>query len=234
MPPRFDDIAATLDRLLCTSHFPEEVPTRWHPGTRPVRRLGLALDPPRGLAAWAEAERLDALFLHRPWHLDRGTLPPGVGVLAAHRAFDERLTIGYNPDLAARLELTDAEPFGDKDGRPLGLLGTCLPTPFEEVLRRVEMLFGDVEDVLPTGLPTVGRVAAVGAMTAPLVEAAHARGAGLYLTGQLRVPGRGMAEATGIGVVAVGHARSERWGLTLLGEHLAAAFPALEVSLADG
>ena len=49
-----------------------------------------------------------------------------------------------------------------------------------------------------------------------LVRAANAAGAGLYVTGQWRQPARAAVRETGIGVAAVGHARSEVWGLRAL------------------
>jgi putative NIF3 family GTP cyclohydrolase 1 type 2 len=65
------------------------------------------------------------------------------------------------------------------------------------------------------------------AMRADLVEEAAADGVDLYLTGQVRAPGRGPAERLGIGVVAIGHRRSELWGLRQLGRELEEAFPGL-------
>ena len=56
-----------------------------------------------------------------------------------------------------------------------------------------------------------------------LVRAAHAAGAGVYVTGQWREPARKAVLETGLGVVCVGHRRSEEWGLRtlarLLGEN---------------
>ena len=65
-----DDLVAFLRETLraeagerCDVYEPREAALRG----RPVRRLGLALDPGPKVAAWAEREALDALFLHRPW-----------------------------------------------------------------------------------------------------------------------------------------------------------------------
>ncbi|HEX8361849.1 MAG TPA: hypothetical protein VF613_17150, partial [Longimicrobium sp.] len=80
--PTLTDLAATIE--LITGHPPDVVV----PSAREVRRLGLALEPP------ARVESLDALFLHRPW----GMRDVRIGVLASHLPFDERLTIGFNPD----------------------------------------------------------------------------------------------------------------------------------------
>lgn len=194
---------------------------------RPVARLGLALEPWDGLGGWARAGSLDAVFLHRPWGLAPGALPPGVGLLASHRPFDERLTTGFNPALAARLGMTALEPLGERDGRPLGMLGAVERQPFDGWLARVREEFGGLEAAQPPRGGEVARVAAANAMTDALVREAAERGADAYLTGQLRVPARAAIAATGIGVVAAGHRRAEEWGLGELARVLRGRWPGL-------
>ncbi|NNC29439.1 hypothetical protein HKM21_09160 [Longimicrobium terrae] len=82
---------------------------------------------------------------------------------------------------------------------------------------------------LPVGGPTIHRIAVVGAMTDALVRAAAEKGAGLYITGQLRAPARRAIDETGIVAVAIGHERSEEHGLALLAALLAVRFPGLHV-----
>ena len=204
------------------------------PGRRDVRRLGLALEPWPGLSAWVEDERLDLLFIHRPWQLTeaqrQGLAAGGVGVLAYHLAFDERLTTGLNPALAAACGWNEPEILGDKEGRPLGMVcGLPEPRAFGAEAQRLQEQFGGLEQTAPPAGGSgavVTRVAVVGAMTDALVRAAHAAGAGLYATGQWRQPARAAVRETGIGVVAIGHRRSEEWGLQtlarLLGERASA------------
>lgn len=74
-----------------------------------------------------------------------------------------------------------------------------------------------------------GVVVVAGAMTSELVLAAHDAGAALYLTGQWRAPASPAVAATGIDVLALGHARWERWGLEELGRRLRARWPGLDV-----
>ncbi len=212
------------------------------PSDRPIARLGLALEPFPDLAAWVAAERLDALFLHRPWGLTdaqrRDLLTNQVGVLAYHLAFDERLTTGFNPVLAAACGWHPPVLLGEKAGRPLGM--TCAlphPTPFDELAAQLAREFGGPlelrrprrlrpKDGICDHFP-VEKVAVVGAMTDALVRAACDAGADVYVTGQFRQPARRAVEETGLGVVVLGHHRSEVWGLRalarLLRTHPAAA-----------
>lgn len=215
MPP-LARVAAYIDAALDAHAFAGEPPTVFVASGRPVARLGLALEPGPELAGWVDADGLDAVFLHRPWRVADAGLPAHVGVLASHADFDHRLTIGWNADLARELGLRDARPFGERDGRPMGMLGDGDPADPAAWIERITAAFGGVDDVLPGRADVVRRVAAVGAMTDVLVRQAAAEGASLYVTGQIRQPGVRAAAETGMCIVAVGHARSEVYGLRLL------------------
>ncbi len=154
----------------------------------------------------------------------------GIGVLAYHLAFDEHLTTGFNPALAAACGWGEPALLAEKEGRPLGMICT-LPDgamPFGKIVERLVGEFGGLESMTepPAGTDVpVERVACVGAMNDGLVRAAHAAGAGVYVTGQWRQPARAAVAETGIGVAAIGHRRSEEWGLRML-ERLLRGHPA--------
>lgn len=77
------------------------------------------------------------------------------------------------------------------------------------------------------------RVAVVGAMTDALVREAADRGAQIYVTGQYRQPAREAVRETGIGVIAVGHRRSEIWGLRALAGVIRERWSMIEVIVAS-
>lgn len=212
VPP--DDLESFLNEYFGSHSYDEEQGGVYHPSARLVARLGLALEPWPGLGAWVEQEKLDALFLHRPWNLaeDLGD----IGVLAYHLPFDERLTTGYNPRLAEVLGMRDLAVMGRKAGRPLGMLGVVRRQAFSEFACLLEQTF-DGLDALRTGAQVeVNAVAVVSAMTDSLVREAAMRGAQVYVTGQWRHPVTRAVEDTGINVIVLGHRRSEEWGLRAL------------------
>ena len=210
------ELAAFLDEFLETARFPTETNGVLHPTDRPVQRVGLALEPGPGLAAWAEAEKLDAVLLHRAAHLEAGALHADVGVLGYHLPFDEKLMLGWNLRLSDVLGLTAPEVIGWKRGRPLGMIGPVPSRSVADFYRLVFAIFGGREESRTCERNEVTRVAVVGAMTEALVHEASERGADVFITGQLRQPGRVAMLDTGIGVIAVGHKRSEEWGLRAL------------------
>ncbi len=153
-------------------------------------------------------------------------------MLAYHRPFDASLTPEHNPRAALLLGMHDVERVHATDGRAIGQAGTVDAQSWTEFRRATASLFGEVESELPTER-TIRRVAVMGAMTDALVRDAHARGVDAYVTGQLRAPGRDAALACGIGVLAVGHARWERWALRELAMLVQARWPAVETVVAD-
>ncbi len=208
----------------------------YHPCQRPIKRLGLSLEPFSDLPNWVNDLQLDAVWLHRPWQFDPAVLPPDVGILTHHLPFDETLTMGFNARLSAQIgAIGSLKPLGykqdaDEDGtllpqRPIGMLVDVVEQEFDHWLSTVKTMFGGY-DRAEAGhgsggwQGSNGRVAVVGAMTDELVREAARQGAHLYLTGSYRKPGQQAVDETGIAVIAVGHRRSEVWGLRALADLL--------------
>ncbi len=241
-PVLLNDVVDFLANEFTVDRYPDgEQGGIFHPSGHPVRRLGLALEPFPEWVSWVHENQFDAIWLHRPWQLDLTTLPPDVGVIYNHLPFDEHLTMGYNVRLAAQFGVHDSlEPLGFKQAiretgeplpqRPIGMLFDANAQDASEWIRRTEQLFGGCDRVEPGRKTTVGRVAVVGAMNDALIREAAGRGAGLYLTGQYRPSAQEAVDETGIAVVAVGHRRSEEWGLRALAELLLERWPGLTVA----
>ncbi|MDF1504120.1 Nif3-like dinuclear metal center hexameric protein [Roseisolibacter sp. H3M3-2] len=202
------------------------------PGRHPARRVGLALDPWPGLADWARADALDAVVLHRHWRWDPAGWPDGVALLASHDPFDRRYAFGVVPELTTLLSLTPGPLIAERDGWPLGTVGAGAARSVAALRAALVDAFGGVDgEVAGADVPAT-RVAMARAMTPELVEGAARLGATVYVTGQVRERAVGTARRVGMHVLAVGHARSERWALGLLAGALRAALPAVAVRLA--
>lgn len=235
--PFLHEIDDYLRTELATARYPEdEQGGIYHSSERPVKRLGLLLEPFSGLPVWVKETQVDGLWIHRHWQLDLTALPPDVGIVAHHLPFDETLTIGYNLRLSRKLgAIGDPEPLGYKQSnsstgellpdRPIGMLIDVARHEFDIWLDTCKRIFGGYERA-EAGLNSVVeqatsyRVAVVGAMTDALVREAAERGAQVYLTGAYRKPAQQAVDECGMAVVAVGHRRSEEWGLKELADLL--------------
>ncbi len=229
---RLDDLVRFLDHFFAIHLYSqEERGGVYLPLTRSIRRLGLALEPWAQLPQWVEQQRLDALFLHRPWKLQPLQLGQEIGVVSYHLAFDERLTLGYNPRLAEVLCMSNLSPLGEKQGRHIGMIGDIPTGSFTSYCSYINEVFRGQELARIGKQTEVSRLAVVGAMNEALVREAAARGADLYITGQLRQPAEYALRSTGISVIAVGHRRSEEWGLLAFAHVLRERWYELEVVL---
>ncbi|GCE22490.1 Nif3-like dinuclear metal center hexameric protein [Dictyobacter kobayashii] len=227
--PSLEAMALYLDSYLDTARFPDDEHGIYHAGKRTVGRIGLAIEPWPAIGQWVGEQELDALFLHRPWHINLHTLPPDVGVLAYHLAFDLSLTFGFNPPLAAALHMHNLLPCTFREGIAYGMLGDITPTPLKTLLAELATIFGHPAPITKKYTDIIQRIAVVGAMNDTSIRAAAAEGVQLYITGQLRQPARLAIEETKMTVAIIGHSTGEQWGLHALGNLLTAHWPQLEV-----
>ena len=230
-PPSLDDLAEFFAAELQISDLDDRLDESGIIVSRPapITCLGFALQTSDDLYTWLANSTVDALFLHRPFGLDRARLPSGIGVVACHEPFDAQLTTGPNAPLARALGMRGVSNLGEKKGRTVGMIGSAQPLPFDAWADRIAGLYGDIEGVArPAGDPPIARIAVMSAMDSDLVALAANAGAGLYLTGQFRPGASDAVRKSGIAVIAIGHARSEHWGLQVLARTAQAAFPAVE------
>jgi putative NIF3 family GTP cyclohydrolase 1 type 2 len=222
-----DDIARFLFDFFGAERFTDDQNGIYIPSEKAIARFGVSLEPWAELTSWAQQERLDGLFLHRPWQMPT----TDIGVVAYHLAFDESLTLGFNPRLATVLGMTSLEVLGKKEERAIGMLGDVERHSFDRYCDRLHQVFNGYDRAISGTTGEISRVAVVGAMNDALVREAKDRGANIYITGQLRQSAKAALEEAGISCVAVGHRRSEEWGLRALAGLLRDRFSQLEVIL---
>ncbi|MBH8554576.1 Nif3-like dinuclear metal center hexameric protein [Nostocaceae cyanobacterium CENA357] len=216
-PIFIEEIVEFLNQFFDIKRFPRsERGGIYVPSVYPVKRLGLALEANTNLQEWIISQSLDALFIHRPWKLKAEFLPSEFGVISYHLPFDECLTMSFNPRLAQVLNIFDLEILGKKENRIIGMIGNIQTQSFEYLCNCITQIFGGQEQAYIVTHSDIKRVAVVGAITDLLVREAAERNADVYITGQFRKPAEAAIQETKMGVVAVGHHRSEAWGLRAL------------------
>lgn len=206
----------------------EDTPVIFERGERVVGAVAFGLDPedvPVNVVA-------DAVFLHRPFRA--GGRFEGRTLLASHAAFDALLTTGVNVPLTRQLGWVDVRVVMH-EGRELGLLARAPQSGWPELLSVLSEEFGGWEQILePARLDGDVRVALMSACRPELVSLVGQLGAGVYVTGQWRPGAQSRAREAGMGIVALGHRRSEQWGLRQLAREVSVAFPSVRVSVFEG
>ncbi|MCC5637215.1 Nif3-like dinuclear metal center hexameric protein [Nostoc sp. CHAB 5844] len=225
-----EEIADFLNCLFGVERFPAtERGGIYLASSRPIKKIGLALESGKQFQEWLSVEELDAIFLHRPWKLETEHIPDEIGIISYHLPFDEYLTIGFNIRLAQVLNIADLKILGEKENRPIGMLGEIFPQSFANLCHCVSQIFGGYEQLIQPINPEITKIAVVGAMTDSLVREAATRGTDVYITGQLRQPAAEALQETKIGAIAIGHHRSEVWGLRALSGILQERWSSLDV-----
>jgi putative NIF3 family GTP cyclohydrolase 1 type 2 len=226
------EIVEYLDLEFQKSLYNEAIPSLWKDTQKSVTKIGLALEPWTGIEVWIEEHQLDGLFLHRPWKINEYELPDNISLFAYHLPFDEHLTIGYNLHLCRDFTLANPQIFGLKEGRPIGMVCETQNINTIDICKQAENVFQGVDECFQINNTNVNKVAFVGAMTTDLIYNASKAGVQLYVTGQIRKQAMKAVVETGMSIIAVGHARSEYYGLKLLGQILLTKWPDLHIALA--
>ena len=221
---------------------------------REVRRILVALDPFRNVIGEAIGEKADLIVTHHPI-LFREPITAlnetsetgrclltlaehGIAAINAHTNLD-LAPGGVNDALAAALGLADVEilnPLGtDAQGRPYGLLrsGTVAPQPLAGFLAHVkEHLHCDGLRFVDGGKP-VHKVAVGGGSCGDCLEEALSAGCDTFLTSDVKYNRFRTAYELGLNLIDAGHFHTENPAMPVLAGKLRAAFPEIEVKLAE-
>ncbi|KAL3161980.1 hypothetical protein ABBQ38_009058 [Trebouxia sp. C0009 RCD-2024] len=215
-------------RLPQRTNFPslfasEKVPQN----TRDVSHMLLALEPPDdNHKVWDN--NYEAVFIHRPFDLHLRAFRNSY-ILWSHDDFDNNMTVGYNPALAADLQLLqplEEVLWTNKRGveRRIGMVGRLdSPHAFGAYRRQVEDIFEGSDASKANSVPHVRKVAVMGAFNPSLLHRMKSEhDVDLYITGQVRPAALEVAKELNIAVIAVGHERCEAYGLRSLASSLTA------------
>ena len=221
---------------------------------REVKKILVALDPFRNVIEEAIAEKADLIVTHHPiifrdkvLALNEDTettrnlltlVENGIAAINAHTNLD-LAPGGVNDVLAATLGLGDVEiinPEGtDEEGRPYGLLrcGTVTEQALSTFLSTVKTnLKCDGLRYVASGKP-VRKVAVGGGSCADCMRDALAAGCDTFLTSDVKYNQFRTAYELGLNLIDAGHFHTENPTMPILAAKLRAAFPEVEVKLAE-
>lgn len=156
----------------------------------------------------------------------------GIAIYSAHTSLDNAED-GVNHRIASLIGLRDLEWLEEKGAGGSGVVGD-LPVPEDAAafLARLKATFG-IKCLMHTALPgaPVRRVALCGGAGSFLMDAARAKGADCFITGEISY--HHFFEAGGLLLVAMGHYQSEQFTKDLLRDFLAERFPGLRLELTE-
>lgn len=205
----------------------------------------VALDPTEEALREARSLRLNTIITHHPLlfhplkNIDRRTplsrmltaaLAHDLAIVACHTNLDAAAGNSVSDAMAARLALQNVRPLAGREGgggpgTGFGRIGTLTePVPAREFLTR---LFAGLDCRglhLAGTLPEMVRtVALCGGSGSELAPAAHAQGADVYITGEVKHSTARWAEAAGFCLIDAGHYATEQLIVPDLADRLATA-----------
>lgn len=193
----------------------------------PVEGIYISLDPTEDAVESAIRLGCNVLLTHHPMLFrglktvdghDTGSrkvirlIQSGITAMAFHTRLDAA-DGGVNDALAARLGLTDVEPFGDNAnpaGKPIGRVGSLPETvTAADFVQLVKTALGLPAVVFAGCGRPIRRVAVLGGAGDDDIAAAVAAGADVYVTGELRYHQLCDAPYGAINLVMAGHYHTE-------------------------
>lgn len=204
-------------------------------GTRPVRKVGAAVDA--GAVVFAEAAKrgVDFLIVHHGMHwrpvsplsavrrLRRAALKKaGLSLYSSHLPLDAHPAIGNNALIAADLGLKVVDWFVDYEGLPIACI--CRGIPRATLRQRLKASYPLTYNGIEFGAAKPKKIAILSGSGSSALAHLKAEGCDTLITGELREEHFNEAHEQGWNLYPCGHYATETWGVKALAAAVAAEF----------
>ena len=224
-------------KLLEASRFRDYCPNGLQvEGRASVERLVTGVSASLALLQAALDAKADAVLVHHGWFwrnedvrvvgVKRKRLgllmEHGVSLLAYHLPLDAHPELGNNALLAKRLGLAVEGWFGEQNIAAYGSL--LVPTNLADFAARVESSLSRKPLVIGDADRNIKRIAWCSGGAQDYFGEAFKYGVDAFITGEISEHSVHLARESGVAFISAGHHATERYGVQVLGEHLAAQF----------
>lgn len=234
-----DELAKYLAQTLDITRFRDYCPNGLQvAGAVQIGKLATGVTASLALIEAAIQENADAILVHHGYFWcgeDARVVGPkhkrlklllahDVNLFAYHLPLDMHPQFGNNAQLARHLGLAAESRFGE-DG--LGWLGRVIDAEIKtvgELAHVIESRLGRAPLVIGDAAQLLGQIGWCTGAAQNLLGDAIAAGATTYLSGEISEPTVHLAREAGVAYLACGHHATERYGVQVLGAHLAEQF----------
>ena len=147
-------------------------------------------------------------------------LDNNINLLAYHLPLDAHPQAGNNARIAAELGLQNVTPFGEYNGKLIGVKGELPAVDDEELFLRIKEKINIDTLIFPFGPKKINSVGIISGGAQKDVKQAVLQGLDMYLTGEVSEHILHYVKEEGIHFASCGHYATERFGVIALGEHL--------------
>lgn len=204
------------------------------PDSKEIKKVAFAVDACEATALIAAREGCDLLFVHHGlfwggcqtvtgsfYRRISSFIKNDLALIAYHIPLDANQPYGNNAGLAARIGLTETEPFGLWRGMEIGLKGRLeKPLSVDELAEKVLARGEKPLAILPFGKKEISTVGVISGGSSEDVEAAVEEGLDAYITGEASHELYHYVEECGMNMICGGHYQTETIGVNLVKEKL--------------
>ncbi len=165
---------------------------------------------------WQAAQPLTGAFYKKI----KAAMDGNLAIYSSHLPLDMHPVFGNNSLLAKAIGLDGIEPILEKDGFPMGVMGTWGKSR-DDLATAVCKAVGREATVCPGGAESIARVAVITGGAGSEVGRIVGTGADAFVTGEGPHWSFIEAEERGLNVLYAGHYATETFGVRALAEHLA-------------
>lgn len=195
---------------------------------RELKKVGFAVDGVGATIDKAAEENCDILVVHhglfwgKPLSITgshyrrvKKALDSSLLLFAAHIPLDANIPYGNNAQIALALGMKEFDGFGEWDGKKIGVKGSL---PFPMTMDEIMLLLGGRGGMVIPGCrkDKIESVAVVSGSGSGDVMDAVKEGVDLFITGEVHHEVYHEALENGLSVLALGHYRSETYGVKAL------------------
>ncbi|MGA8163923.1 MAG: Nif3-like dinuclear metal center hexameric protein [Waddliaceae bacterium] len=229
------ELCAYLDQLLDAQSFSDYSTNGIHvEGAQNIGKIAAAVSASLETIQAAVDEGVDALIVHHGmfWKGDsyaisgtkreklRLLLTHEISLIAYHLPLDAHRECGNNWKAAKEMNWQDLKPFGEVNGKFLGVKGHFPKIPVRDFQRLLEKYYQHPSHSALGGRQTVETAILVSGGAYKMLTEAAKEGADCFITGNFDEPAWHQAYEEHINFFAMGHAATEKVGPKALGEHL--------------
>ncbi len=234
-----NELSDYLNQYLKTGDFSDLCPNGLQvEGRDEVKRIITGVSASVELFEKAIEMNADAIIVHHGiiWNFERPVYRGGyrqrikllleneINLFGYHLPLDAHPEIGNNAQIGELLNLTEMEPFGEYNGKAVGVKGVVKPINAAQMFEKIKALINPDALIFPFGPGLIKTVGIISGGAQKEVKQAVLNDLDLYITGEATEFILHYVKEEQIHYVAAGHYATEKFGIIALGDHLREKF----------
>jgi dinuclear metal center YbgI/SA1388 family protein len=159
-------------------------------------------------------------------------LDNNINLLAYHLPLDAHLEVGNNIQIARNLNLENITPFGEYNGKLIGVKGDLPAINDDELFLKIKEKINIDTLFFPYGPHKINKIGIISGGAQKDLKQAVSHELDMYITGEVSEYNMHYAKEERIHFASCGHHATERFGVIALGEHIKNMFN-LDVKFID-